>query len=63
MVPRAPLHHGSQMEERVEARRGKRDSKDVGGCHYRLEGSMTSEFVAFETSHSKKKNRASLLAG
>lgn len=51
------------MEERAEARGGKRDlkgRKDVAGCHYRLEGKVTSECVAFETSQSedqKKKKR------
>lgn len=51
------------MEEKVEARRRKRNLKDVAGCHYRFEGSMTSEYVAFESSHSEKKNRAFLLPG
>lgn len=59
----------SQIEQRAEARGGRRDSKgkkDVAGCHYRLEGKVTSECVAFEISQSeekkKKKNRGLCLA-
>lgn len=55
-----PLQEPSkdQMEERAEAREGKRDLKgkeDVADCHYRLEGKVTSECVAFETSQSEDK--------
>lgn len=50
----------SQMEQMAEARGGRGDSKgkkDVAGCHYRLEGKVISECVAFETSQSKEKKK------